>query len=68
MDGRLALQPGGLFCDGYARHPHAYYVAELRGRHAIYLAPDGRANLAGPVPDTIDRFASGVRSRVRISI
>lgn len=42
-------------------------VAALRDRHAIYLAPDGRANLAGLVPDTINRFALAVLSQVGIS-
>ncbi|MEQ8741617.1 amino acid aminotransferase [Parasphingorhabdus sp.] len=42
-------------------------VAELRETYAIYLAPDGRANLAGLGPDTIARFAAAVLTRIAIS-
>jgi aspartate/tyrosine/aromatic aminotransferase len=35
--------------------------------HAIYLAPDGRANLAGLGPDTIARFAAAVLARLATS-
>lgn len=41
-------------------------VRELRDRDAIYLAPDGRANLAGLGSDTIPRFASAVLNRLQM--
>lgn len=41
-------------------------VKELRLAHGIYLAPDGRANLAGLQSSTIERFAAAVRPRLRL--
>ncbi len=60
--------PIGEQCGLFALLPLAANdVAELRDTHAIYLAPDGRVNLAGLVPGTTARFASAVLDRSEIS-
>ncbi len=40
-------------------------VASLRDEHHIYLAPDGRMNIAGLRADTVDRVAAAIAKVMR---
>ncbi len=43
----------------------AAQVVEARDRHHIYMAPDGRINIAGVSPANVDRVANGLAAVLR---